>query len=195
MRKERCICLHKQRLLKIRYQNWAFTQGFAVVLEKNDLKHGFYVLECVCHKKETKNSRKKEEGDYVCPASKINSINCQFRLCITWQAETQNWQLVSAFLQHHHAMSPDPFVFTQHRDRNPDRQQVETLALGMRTSHTSFGQAKRTLREHGLSIKRKDYYNLQRSVGKRTPETELDRAVRNLELKGFHVRFSEKYQV
>lgn len=44
-------------------------------------------------------------------------------------------------------------------------------------------------------IKRKDYYNLQRSAGKRTPETELDRAVRNLELKGFHVRFSEKYQV
>lgn len=38
-------------------------------------------------------------------------------------------------------MSPDPFVFTQYRDRDPDREQVETLALGMRTSHTSFGQA------------------------------------------------------
>lgn len=79
-------------------------------------------------------------------------------------------------------MSPDPFVFTQHRDRDPDREQVETLALGMRTSHTSFGQAKRTLRVHGLSIKR-------------IPGTELHRAVANLELKGFHVRFSEKYQI
>ncbi|WP_375449378.1 hypothetical protein [uncultured Nostoc sp.] len=113
---------------KTRYQNWAFTQGFTVVVEKNDLKHGFYVLECVRHKKQTKNSRKKEEGDYVRPASKINAINCQFRLRITWQAKTQNWQLISAFLQHNHAMSPDPFVFTQHRDRDPDRQQVETLA-------------------------------------------------------------------
>ena len=65
----------------------------------------------------------------------------------------------------------------------------------MRRSHTPFGQAKRTLREHGFSIKRKDYYNLQHSAGKRTPETELDPAVGNLELKGFHVRFSEKYQV
>lgn len=134
---------------KTRYQNWVFTQAFAVVVEKNDPKHGFYVLECVRHKKETKNSRKKEEGDYVRLASKINAINCQFRLRITWQAKTQNWQLISAFLQHNHAMSPDPFVFTQHRDRDPDRQQVETLALSMRTSHTPFGQAKRTLREHG----------------------------------------------
>ena len=65
----------------------------------------------------------------------------------------------------------------------------------MRTSHTKYGQAKRTLHKHGLSIKRKDYYNLQRTVGKRTPETELHRAVVALEQKGFHVRFNEKYFV
>ena len=65
----------------------------------------------------------------------------------------------------------------------------------MRTSHKPFGQAKRTLREHGLSIKRKDYYNLHLSAGKRTPETELHHVVGNLELKGSQVRFSKKYQV
>ena len=64
------------------------------MVEKNDLKHGIYVLECIRHKKETKNSRKKEEGDYIRPAS----INCQFRLRITWQAETQEWPLISASL-------------------------------------------------------------------------------------------------
>lgn len=84
-------------------------------------------------------------------------------------------------------MYPDPFIFTKHQDRDPDRQQVEILTLGIRTSHTPFGQVKRTLREHGLSIKRKNYYNLHCSAGKRTPETKLDCAVRNLELKGFHV--------
>ena len=97
---------------KTRYQNWAFTQRFAVVVKKNNLKCGFYILEYVCHKKETKNSRKKEERDYVCPVSKINAINYQFWLCITLQVKIQNWQLILAFLEHNHTMSPDPFVFT-----------------------------------------------------------------------------------
>ena len=65
----------------------------------------------------------------------------------------------------------------------------------MWTSHTKYGQAKRTLHEHGLSIKRKDYYKLQRTIGKQRPETELHRAVAALEHEGFHVRFNEKYLV
>lgn len=39
---------------KLCYQNWAFTQGFAIVVKKNDIKGGVYVLECSRHKKETK---------------------------------------------------------------------------------------------------------------------------------------------
>lgn len=65
----------------------------------------------------------------------------------------------------------------------------------MWTSHTKYDQAKQTIHKHGLSIKRKDYYNLQRTVGKQTPETELHRVVATLEHKGFHVRFTEKYIV
>ena len=38
---------------KERYQNWAFTQGFAIVVEKNDTKNGVYVLECTRHKKKS----------------------------------------------------------------------------------------------------------------------------------------------
>ena len=70
---------------------------------------------------------------------------------------------------------------------------AENLVLGMKTLHTKYDQAKRTLREHGLSLNRKDYYNLQRSIGKRTSETELHRAVAGLEYKGFHIRFSKAY--
>lgn len=175
---------------KTRYQNWAFSQGFAIVVEKNDLKHGIYVLECIRHKKETKNPgrRKKEITFALLPLT----VSFGFALLGKPKHKSGHWFQP---LCHNHAMSPDPFVFTQHRDRDPDREQVETLVLGMRTSNTSFGQAKRTLRVHGLSIKRKDYYNLQGITGKRIPGTELHRAVANLELKGFHVRFSEKYQI
>ena len=55
---------------KTRYQDWAFTHGFAIVVEKNDLKNGVYILDCSRHRKDTKNTRKKV--DWVRPASKIN---------------------------------------------------------------------------------------------------------------------------
>lgn len=47
---------------KKRYQYCAFTQGFAIVVEKNDLKNGVYILDCSRHRKDTKNTRKKETG-------------------------------------------------------------------------------------------------------------------------------------
>lgn len=118
---------------KTRYQDWAFTQGFAIGVEKNDLKNGLYVLGCSRHRKEAKNTRKK--GDWVRPASKTNAMDCPFRLRITWQEDCQVWQQVTCNLERSHAMCPDPFVFIQHRERDPDRSATEALALGMWTSH------------------------------------------------------------
>ena len=34
-----------QNYAKTPYQDWAFTQGFAIVVEKNDLKNGIYILD------------------------------------------------------------------------------------------------------------------------------------------------------
>lgn len=135
-----------QEEAKLRYQNWAFTQGIAIVVEKNDVKHGMYVLECSRHKKETKNRRKKEQDDLVRPGTKTSAMNCQFLLRFTWDEEGKVWRLTKTNLEHTHVMSPDPFVFIQHRDRDPDRAAAESLAMGMRTFHTKCGQAKRTLR-------------------------------------------------
>lgn len=36
---------------KERSQNLAFTQGFAIAMEKNDINNRVYVLECTRHKK------------------------------------------------------------------------------------------------------------------------------------------------
>ena len=149
-----------QNHAKTRYQDWAFTQGFAIVVEKDNLKNGVYILDCSRHRKDTKNTRKKEDGDWVRPASKINALNCPFRLCITWQEDCKVWQLITCNLEHSHAICPDPFVFIQHQEKDPNRSAAEALALGMRTFYTKYDYAKRTLHKHDLSIKRKDYYNM-----------------------------------
>ena len=39
---------------------------------------------------------RKKEGHWICLASKMNAINSQFRLSITWQAEIQRWRLITA---------------------------------------------------------------------------------------------------
>lgn len=44
-------------------------------------------------------------------------------------------------------------------------------------------------------MKQKDYYNLVRNFDKRTPESELEKAVQACERRGFHVRFCERYVV
>lgn len=44
-------------------------------------------------------------------------------------------------------------------------------------------------------MNRKDYYNLQRSVGRKSLEKELHQAVAGLKQKGFHIRFNESYLV
>ncbi len=72
---------------------------------------------------------------------------------------------MKASLEHSHALSLDLFVFIQHQNRGPDSAEANNLAIGMRTSHTTYGQAKRTFWEHGPLLNRKDYYNLQQSIG------------------------------
>lgn len=55
----------RQEEAKLCYQNWAFIQSLAIVIEKNDIKHKMYILKCNRHKKEIKNCRKKEQDDLV----------------------------------------------------------------------------------------------------------------------------------
>lgn len=157
------------------------------MVEKTDLKHGVYILECVRHKKDTQNLRKKGEGDYVCPASKINAMNCQFWLRIIWQAETQNWQLISAILQHNHAMSLDPFVFTQHRDMIEIQIANKLRHWLLACKHHIYYLAKQnTLYANTVFLLREKIITIFSAVQTK----ELRRwnfAVRNLELKRFRV--------
>ncbi len=180
---------------KERYQNWAFTQKFAIIIEKNNIKHRVYVLECTRHKKESQNTRDQQEGDWIRPATTINAVNCPFRLRIIWQKEKELWLLATAHLTHNYPMQPDPFTFFQYQGRDLDCLQAENLALGMRTSHTKYSQARRTLRKRGLVMKQKDYYNLVCSFEKRTREPELDKALQAYKRQRFHIRFYEKYMV
>lgn len=51
---------------KKHFQNWAFTQGVALVVESNSLSRGYYILECTRHhmaaeKKELKLMKPRKE--------------------------------------------------------------------------------------------------------------------------------------
>jgi hypothetical protein len=68
-----------------RLQDWAFTKGFALVTESAKTHKGRVVrvyLECVHHKKETKNCRKFTEEEWQRVQTKSQSNGCKFSIRI-----------------------------------------------------------------------------------------------------------------
>ena len=178
---------------KIRLQDYAFTQGFALVTETNDKKNGRVVLECTRHHKKERNTRKVEEKDRVRKNTKVSFNECKYRLKLKKEGEA--WRLIIQNPEHNHAMANDPFSFREHHSRDPDRAFALDQAKSLRDASTKYGQASRVLGISGLRLSRDDYYNLTRSAGRHTPEQELDFALGSLEREGFHMRTLEKYMV
>jgi hypothetical protein len=54
--------------------------------------------------------------------------------------------------EHNHSMALDPFVFSNHKDRDPYREEAMQLATGLRSSSTKYKQAQRTMKTQGLDI-------------------------------------------
>ena len=65
---------------KTRLQDYAFTQGFALVTETHDKKNHLIVLDCTRHQKRVRNARKVEEEDRVRANTKVSFNECPYRL-------------------------------------------------------------------------------------------------------------------
>ena len=65
----------------LRLQDWAFTHGFALAIESATAKR--MRLECVHHKKKTKNSQTTPEEARERVETQTKSRNCQFELYIS----------------------------------------------------------------------------------------------------------------
>ena len=179
---------------KIRLQDYAFTKGFALVVDKNDKKRNFLILECSRHKKKTKNWRKLEEGERRRAATNVSFNTCEYSVKIRYHIQQEAFIITVINDEHNHSMAFDPFIFREHKSRDNLRDEALQLGLGMRKSSTKYSQAKRTLQTQGLNMSYKEYYNLIRSKGRKTPEEQLVLALKCLEEEGFHVRCQKKYQ-
>lgn len=112
-----------------RLQDWAFTQGFAVVVESRNKTR--IRVECVNHHKETKSWRKTKEEDRVRP--KITSLakDCPYAVYISYRKKQEAWMIGLTCSEHNHPREPDPFQFQQHRHRHPDRSKALMLGGGL----------------------------------------------------------------
>ena len=65
---------------KTRLQDYAFTQGFALVTKTHDKKNHLIVLDCTRRQKRVRNARKVEEEDRMRANTKVSFNECPYRL-------------------------------------------------------------------------------------------------------------------
>jgi hypothetical protein len=183
-----------------RLQDWAFTKGFALVIESAKTKNGQVVrqyVECVHHKKETRNYRKLNEAERQRLETKTQMNSCKFSIGIYWKKELGCWWIRSKNLEHNHAPNPDLFQYHQHREKTP--QYAAALAAAeVYRGILGYKDHAALLRKDSLpEIGRKTFYNLQRKEGKGTltRQEELEYILQLLEEEDVHVRFRSEYTV
>ena len=65
---------------KARLQDYAFTQGFAIVIESFQKTRGVMLLECTRHHRKERNTRKLAETDRQRKSTKVSFNNCKYRV-------------------------------------------------------------------------------------------------------------------
>lgn len=167
----------------IRLQDYAFSQGFAVIT--STCGQGRKNYNCIHHADKTRNYRKlpehKEEEDLehgtkrTQELTKIKAKGCPWRVYISWKTlkrggTIQTWVLGVAQLEHSHGMSPNLLDYDLHQKRQPEHAQAILLARAHRAAEISYGQSDRVLshttREADVEyyMKKHDYYNLRPSA-------------------------------
>lgn len=180
---------------KTRLQDYAFTQGFALVIESHDKKRRRLRMHCSRHKSNTRNTRKLDEEDRERVYTNVSFDQCKYSVQIKYPRYEDRFIITVLNDEHSHDLSPDPFVFREHKSKDICRDEAMQLGLGLRISSTKYNQAGGTMRTQGVTMTSKEYYNLTRSAGKRTPQEQLSLALKTLEMEGFHVRCLKKYSV
>ena len=94
---------------KSRIQDYAFSQGFAVVTLNHDRVRRILVLVCIQYGTHTKNWRKTPKDERKRINTKVSANDRLFRLRIIQKKDDNIWQISKLDLDHNHGMNPDPF--------------------------------------------------------------------------------------
>jgi hypothetical protein len=151
-----------------RLQDWAFTHGFALVIESAGSDRTIY--RCSHHQRKTRNTRKTDEEDRQRVETKTRARGCLFNIYISKQKRLgDQWGIGfnSNRLVHNHAPNPDPFLYIQHRSKRPGYIEALELATTMR-GVVAYNQVSEVLKKKGWEIDRKQFYNLLRKESKGT---------------------------
>lgn len=96
--------------------------------------------------------------------------------------------------KHNHPMNPDPLPYFVHRIRRVGHDKAKELARGLQ-GELSYKKARRILKNHDLTIERKEFYNLTRkeATKKLKPQEELALHLACLDQEYFRVRVHDAY--
>ena len=91
---------------------------------------------------------------------------------ISYRKKINGWAIGYTTREHNHAMNPDPFSYFVHRSRRVGYDKAKELLRG----EVSYRKAQRILKNHDLTIERKEFYNLTRKEASKRlkPQEELD---------------------
>lgn len=113
---------------------------------------------------------------------------------ISYRKKINCWAIGFTTREHNHAMNPDPFSYFVHRSRRVGHDKARELAKGLR-GEVSYKKAQRILKNHDLTIERKEFYNLTRkeATKKLEPQEELTLLLACLDQEDFRVRIHDVY--
>jgi hypothetical protein len=182
-----------------RVQNWAFTQGFAVVRESftNNAKEKRLYIQCIHHKSQTKGWRKTPEEQRVRPNTVAHAKGCEWQVTVAYRKSISAWVLnIGVRTAHSHCMNPDPFCYVEHKARRVGHTEAVELARVLR-GEVPYGKALRILEKKDLTLSKTEFYNLQRKVNNRqcTKEEEMRYLIDILNQEDFHTMIREEYTI
>lgn len=163
-----------------RLQDWAFSQGFAIIIGQCGDRRKNY--RCVHHSKGTKNWRKlpehageaNPENDKVRKQekTKIKSKDCKWHYYIAWKSlkrgsdEDKTWVLGVGLQEHTHDLVPNPLFNQIHPNRNEDYAIALELSKTNRRAKLPYSLSERVLDhtpkdpDQEFTIPKKKYYDL-----------------------------------
>ena len=157
----------------LRVQDWAFIQGFSVVVSHKDKLSGSCKrqqvdLSCYRHKKKTRNTRKLTEEIRQRYSTKVQWLACPYLIKVKFFVREDCWKLKVLNVSHNYELLDDPFELEEHKSRDPDLAAAKREGETMRLANQPYSAAKRMLRIKGLRLSEKQYYNLVVKGPKRT---------------------------
>ena len=150
------------------------------------------IIECTHHGRKTRNTRGVTEATRQRHATHIQFLGCPYKVKLRYRKKTLDWKLNITNSEYNHAVLDDIFQSLEHWCRDLDRAAACVEGAALRATHQPYSAARRIMRFEGLRLSQKEYYNLVGHCKARTPEQEVQYALKPLETSGFHVHIKWK---